>query len=169
MTTGHPTRTTRPADRPGRAARWLALPVFGLVVASAAAIGGLAVRDAAGAYGSLARPDWAPPAWLFGPVWTALYVAIAVAGWLVWRRTGWTGALAVYGAQLVLNAAWTPLFFGAGRYGLAFLDIVLLWLLIGVTIALFGRISRVAAALLLPYWGWVTFAAALNCASPVLH
>lgn len=83
---------------------------------------------------------------------------------LVWRRVGFGPELYVYGAQLVLNAIWTPLFFGAGRYGLAFVDIVALWLLIGVTVVLFWRISRPAAALLLPYWAWVTFAAALNLA-----
>src|ERR687889_330005 len=86
----------------------------------------------------------------------------AVAGWLVWRRVGWTGALTVYAAQLVLNALWTPIFFGFGQYGLALADIVVLWVLIGVTVALFRPISRVAAALLLPYWAWVTFATALN-------
>lgn len=142
--------------------RWLALPVFVLLVGAVAAVGSLAMRDAAVEYTDLARPGWAPPGWLFGPVWAVLYVMIAISGWLVWRRTGWTSAMWIFGAQLALNAAWTPLFFGAGRYGLAFLDIVGLWLLIVVTIALFGRISRVAAALLLPYWVWVSYAAALN-------
>lgn len=145
-------------------ARWLALPAFGLAVGLTAAVGALAVRDASTEYAGLARPQWAPPAELFGPVWTVLYVAIAVAGWLVWRRAGWHVAFLAYGAQLVLNALWTPLFFGAGRYGLAFLDIVVLWPLIGVTVLLFGRISRLAAVLLLPYWGWVGYAAALNFA-----
>lgn len=151
-------------NRPGRVARWLALPVFVLLVAAVALIGNLAVRDAAAEYANLAQPAWAPPGWLFGPVWSVLYGLIAISGWLVWRRVGWTHALWVYLAQLALNAAWTPLFFGAGRYGLAFLDIVALWLLIGVTVVWFGRISRVAAALLLPYWGWVSYAAALNLA-----
>jgi len=148
----------------GRPTQWLALPVFALLVVAVAAVGGLAMRDTAVAYADLARPGWAPPGWLFGPVWAALYASIAVSGWLVWRRTGWTRAMWAYGVQLALNAAWSPLFFGAGRYGLAFLDIVGLWLSIGVTIALFGRISRAAAALLLPYWVWVAYAAALNLA-----
>ena len=113
-------------------------------------------------YQGLEQPSWAPPSWLFGPVWTVLYVLIAVAGWLVWRRTGWSAALTVYAVQLVLNAAWTPIFFGFGRYGLALVDIVVLWALIGVTIALFRPVSRAAAAMLLPYWAWVTFATALN-------
>lgn len=154
---------TVPAGHAGRRpARWVALPLFGLLVVVVAAVGNLAVRDAAIEYANLARPGWAPPGWLFGPVWAALYALIAISGWLVWRRVGWSGALWVYGAQLVLNAAWTPLFFGVGRYGLAFLDIVVLWLLIGVTIVLFARVSRTAAALLVPYWAWVSYAAALN-------
>ena len=115
-------------------------------------------------YASLKQPSWAPPYWLFGRVWTVLYALIAVAGWLAWRRVGWTAALWVAAAQLLLNAGWTPIFCGAGRYGLALLDIVLLWLLIGATVVLFGRISRVAAALLVPYWASVTLALALNAA-----
>ena len=88
---------------------------------------------------------------------------IAVAGWLVWRRTGsWTPALTAYAIQLVLNAVWTPIFFGFGQYGLALADIVAMWIAIGVTVVLFWRISRPAALLLLPYWAWVTFATALN-------
>jgi tryptophan-rich sensory protein len=97
-------------------------------------------------------------------VWTVLYVLIAVSGWLVWRRTGWSRALTVYAVQLALNAAWTPIFFGFGRYGLALVEIVLLWVLIGATVLLFRPVSRVAAGLLLPYWAWVTFATALNAA-----
>lgn len=134
------------------------------MVVAVATVGSLAVRDATVEYGDLARPGWAPPGWLFGPVWAALYALIAIGGWMVWRQVGWTRAFWAYGGQLVLNAVWTPLFFGAGRYGLAFLDIVALWLLIGATIALFDRISRVAAVLLLPYWAWVSYAAALNLA-----
>lgn len=141
--------------------RW-ALLGFGAAVTVAAAIGGLGVRGTAQEYARLDQPDWAPPSWVFGPVWTFLYALIAVAGWLVWRRVGFGPALYAWTAQLVLNAIWTPLFFGAGRYGLAFAEIVLMWLAIGVTVVLFARVSRLAAALLLPYWAWVTFAAALN-------
>src|SRR5918998_704717 len=145
-------------------ARWLGLAGFGAAVAAAALLGVLGVTGTSAEYQSLQQPPWAPPSWLFGPVWTVLYAMIAVAGWLVWRRTGWTTALTVYAAQLVLNAAWTPIFFGFGRYGLALVDIVVLWFLIGATIVLFWRVSRLAAALLLPYWAWVTFATALNAA-----
>ncbi|MEV6521191.1 TspO/MBR family protein [Longispora sp. NPDC051575] len=146
-------------------ARWLGLAAFGVVVAAAAAIGALGVGTAAEDYATLDRPSWAPPAWLFGPVWTVLYVMIAVAGWLVWRRTGLTGpAMALFATQLVLNALWTPVFFGLGRYGLALIVIVAMWCAIGVTVVLFRAVSRPAAALLLPYWAWVTFATALNAA-----
>jgi tryptophan-rich sensory protein len=101
---------------------------------------------------------------LFGPVWTVLYIAIAVAGWLVWRRVGWGPALGAYAVQLALNAAWTPLFFGAGAYGLALAEILVMWLAIGVTVVLFWRVSRPAAVMLVPYWAWVTYATALNFA-----
>ena len=95
-------------------------------------------------------------------MWTVLYAMIAIAGWLVWRRVGWGRELWWYTGQLVLNAIWTPLFFGAGMYGLAFGEIVLLWLAIGVTIWAFRPVSSTAAVMLVPYWAWVTFAAALN-------
>ena len=118
-------------------------------------------------YERLAKPSWRPPNWLFAPVWTILYLTIAVSGWLVWREAGFTGAilpLAIYALQLVLNAAWTPLFFGLHRPDLGFLDILLVWLSIAATIALFYPIHAGAALLLLPYLAWVTFAAALNFA-----
>jgi benzodiazapine receptor len=151
--------TTQTVSHP----RW-GLAGFTLAVAAAALIGVLGVAGTAAEYQGLRQPSWAPPSWLFGPVWTVLYVMIAVAGWLVWRRTGWTGALTLYATQLVLNALWTPIFFGFGRYGLALADIVVLWFLIGATIWLFRRESRTAAFLLVPYWAWVTFATALNAA-----
>jgi len=118
-------------------------------------------------YERLRKPSWRPPNWLFAPVWTALYLMIATSGWLVWREAGFFGAafpLGVFGLQLLLNAAWTPLFFGLHRLDLGFVDIVLLWLSIIATIALFQPISVTAAVLLLPYVAWVTFAAALNFA-----
>ena len=116
-------------------------------------------------YEQLAKPSWRPPNWLFAPVWTLIYLTIAVSGWLVWRKVGWAGGalpLAIYMVQLLLNAAWTPLFFGLHRPDLAFLDIVLLWLSIIATMVVFHPISQTAAFLLLPYLLWVTFAAALN-------
>lgn len=152
------TTNAAPRHRP------LGLLWFGLAAAVAALIGGLGVAGTAQEYGSLNQPAWAPPSWLFGPVWTVLYIMIAVAGWLVWRQTGWTMALSVYAVQLALNAIWTPIFFGFGRYGLALVDIVLLWALIVATIVLFWRTSRPAALLLVPYLLWVSFATCLNYA-----
>jgi len=118
-------------------------------------------------YERLKKPSWRPPNRLFAPVWTILYVMIAISGWLVWRDAGFAGAalpLGVYFLQLLLNAAWTPLFFGLHRPDLGFVGIVLLWLSIIATIVLFWPIHAGAAALLLPYLAWVTFAAALNLA-----
>ncbi len=110
------------------------------------------------------QPSWAPPEWVFGPVWTVLYVMMAVSAWLVWRKTGAAArkALAVFAVQLALNAAWTPVFFGLQAPGAAFAVIVLLWFAIGATIVAFVRHSRFAALLLVPYMLWVSFAAALN-------
>ncbi|XTZ18107.1 TspO/MBR family protein [Micromonospora echinospora] len=156
--------TTHSAARTHGIRPWLALLGFGAAVVVAAGIGVLGVSGTSGEYASLRQPAWAPPSWLFGPVWSLLYAMIAVSGWLVWRRVGFGPALGAWTAQLVLNAVWTPIFFGAGRYGLAFLDIVVLWLLIGLTVALFRRVSRPATLLMLPYWAWVTFAACLNVA-----
>jgi translocator protein len=132
-----------------------------------AGVGGLASANAAGSYGQLLQPAWAPPAWLFGPVWSVLFVLMALSAWLVWRRHGFLGAglaLKLYVVQLGVNALWTWLFF-AWRMGLpALVDIGLLWVLIFATILGFWRLHRLAAMLLLPYLAWVSFAAALNFA-----
>ncbi|WP_341717311.1 TspO/MBR family protein [Micromonospora sp. FIMYZ51] len=157
--------TAEHTRRPTQGARrWWALAGFAAAVLVAALVGNLAASNSSAEYARIELPAWAPPSWLFGPVWTILYVAIAVAGWLAWRRVGFGPALVAWVVQLVLNAAWTPLFFAANRYGLAFAEIVLLWLAIGATVLLFWRASRPAALLMLPYWAWVTFAAALNFA-----
>jgi benzodiazapine receptor len=116
-------------------------------------------------YERLAKPSWRPPNWLFPPAWAVLYLTIAVSGWLVWRTSGFAGAalpLAIYFVQLVLNAAWSPIFFGLRRPDLGFFEIVMLWLSIVATIAAFHPVNSAAAWLLLPYLAWVTFAAALN-------
>jgi tryptophan-rich sensory protein len=132
-----------------------------------AALGGFASINAASFYGQLVQPSWAPPAWLFGPVWTALYVLMGVSAWLVWRKHGFRGAgaaLAIYAAQLVANALWSWLFFAWQQGAMAFAEIVVLWLLIALTIRMFWRLHRTAAILLVPYLAWVSFAAALNFA-----
>ena len=116
-------------------------------------------------YASLKKPSWNPPGWIFGPVWSVLYQMMAVAAWLVWGRGGWSKQrrpLFVFLAQLALNALWTPLFFGWHRPGLAFAEIVLLWLAIAATMVAFRPVSRFAAWLLAPYLAWVSFAAVLN-------
>ena len=113
-------------------------------------------------YASLAKPEWNPPSWIFGPVWTTLYLMMAVAAWIVWKRDGWRKPLWLYFVQLVLNAAWTPLFFGMHEIGWAFAEIVLLWFAILITLRAFHGVSKPAAWLLLPYLAWVSFAAFLN-------
>ncbi|MFC7545763.1 TspO/MBR family protein [Plantactinospora sp. GCM10030261] len=165
--TAFPDRDRDPVRRnPVRDRRqWLALAGFALAAFAAAAIGGIGVSGTGAEYNSLRQPAWAPPSSVFGPVWTVLYAMIAVAGWLIWRRAGTGPALWLYAAQLVLNAIWTPLFFGGGAYGLAFAEIVVLWFTIGGTVLFAWRASaRIAALLLLPYWVWVTYATALNLA-----
>jgi len=149
-------------DRPAR--------VFGLLVWLAvtftvAAIGALASVDAATFYEQLQRPSWAPPAWLFGPVWTVLYAAMAVSAWLVWRERGFGGArlgLGIFLVQLAVNGLWSWLFFGWRLGALALADVLLLWTLISLTIVVFHGINRLAALLLVPYLVWVTFASALT-------
>ncbi len=118
-------------------------------------------------YEHLAKPSWRPPNWLFAPVWTVLYLAIAVSGWMIWRKAGLAGAalpLSIYLLQLMLNLAWTPIFFGLHRPGAAFAEIVLLWVSIAATIVLFYPLDALSALLLVPYLAWVSFAATLNFA-----
>jgi len=118
-----------------------------------------------GWYAGLHKPPWNPPPWIFGPAWTLLYVMMAVAAWLVWREGGWKArrlALVFFLIQWLLNALWTPLFFGMHRSGLAFADIIVLWLALAVTLRLFWQASKLAGVLLVPYLAWISFAAALN-------
>ncbi|WP_408898537.1 TspO/MBR family protein [Nocardioides sp. R1-1] len=154
---------------PGPTRRWLGLLPFAGAVAVVAVLGGLAARGSAQTYRALDLPAFAPPSWLFGPVWTVLYVAIAVAGWLAWRAGAGPLALGAWVVQLLLNVAWTPLFFAAGRYGWALVDIVALLVAIVAVVVLFGRASRAAAWLLVPYLLWVAFATALNAAIVALN
>lgn len=130
-----------------------------------AAIGAAASVQAGPFYAQLVRPGWAPPAWLFGPVWTALYALMGIAAWLVWRVGGFRAArsaLSLFVVQLAVNALWSWLFFGMHRGALAFADIVLLWVLIVATLRAFWRIRPLGGALLVPYLLWVSFAAVLN-------
>ena len=118
-------------------------------------------------YEHLARPSWNPPNWVFAPVWTVLYLAIALAGWLVWRALPASSvhiALLVWVGQLALNACWSVLFFGLHQPGYALADIILLLALIAAFIVLAAPISAWAAWLFVPYLLWVSFATALNAA-----
>ena len=129
-----------------------------------AALTGFFIQPA-GYYASLVKPSWSPPAWVFGPVWTALYLMMAVAAWLVWRQDGWRAQrapLSLYLLQLALNALWTPVFFGLRSPGLALVVIVSLGAAIVLTGRAFRPVSRIASWLLVPYLVWVVFAAALN-------
>lgn len=117
-------------------------------------------------YQSLNKPAFTPPSWLFGPVWTVLYILMGISAFLVWQK-GFDNrsvkiALAIFLVQLVLNVIWTPLFFGLNSPLLALIDIVFMWLAILITIISFSSLSKTAALLLIPYILWVTFAAVLN-------
>lgn len=116
-------------------------------------------------YPSLRKPGWTPPNRVFGPVWSVLYLTMAVAGWLIWRRRALAGAkvaLLLFVVQLGLNTIWSGLFFRLQNPGLAFGEITLLWLAIVANVMAFWRINRVAAILMVPYLIWVSFAAILN-------
>jgi translocator protein len=130
-------------------------------------IGSAASINAADFYGQLTQPSWAPPAWLFGPVWSVLFVLMGISAWLVWRTHGFRGAgaaLTLFGAQLVANALWSWLFFAWRQGAFALAEIAVLWLLILATIIAFWRLHRLASLMLTPYLAWVSFAAALNFA-----
>ena len=116
-------------------------------------------------YESLNKPSWNPPGWLFGPVWTVLYSLIGYAGYLAWSSSvgpARQNAFWIFALQLILNALWTPLFFGLRSLGLSLVDIIALWLVIFLNIIVFYRLKPAAGVLLAPYWLWVTFALVLN-------
>ncbi|MDQ1621913.1 MAG: translocator protein [Actinomycetota bacterium] len=164
---------TRPAEalKRGSGSQSRGLLVFLGAAALVAALGSLVtLNNVNGWYASADKAPWTPPNWVFGPVWTALYLAMAVAAWLVWRREAVRSrqALTAYWAQLGLNLLWTPVFFGlypvmgATALWLAFGIIVALAVAVAVTVLLFGPISRAAGLLMLPYLSWVVFASSLN-------
>ena len=146
-----------------------AVALVGWLFASfaAAAVGGIASAGAGDFYGQLDRPGWAPPGWLFGPVWSVLYALQGVSAWLVWRdrhARGRGAALAAFVAQLAVNALWSWLFFGWRLGALAFAEVLVLWGFIASTLIAFWRVKPLAGALLVPYLLWVTFASALTYA-----
>ncbi|MGB8226299.1 MAG: TspO/MBR family protein [Sedimentisphaerales bacterium] len=124
-------------------------------------------------YQTLAKPAFNLPSWVFAPVWTSLYLLMGISAFLVWRKepadTAVKVALACFILQLVFNALWTPIFFGAKQPLIAFGDIILLWLAIASTIICFYRVYKLSAILLVPYILWVSFAAVLNAAICMLN
>jgi benzodiazapine receptor len=133
-----------------------------LVTFGAAALGAIASVDAGSFYAQLSKPPWAPPASVFGPVWSTLYLLMGVSAWLVWRSgTAKAAALSLFGLQLAANALWSWLFFAWHRGALAAVEILILLALVVCTTAAFWRSSRLAAMLLVPYVLWVGFASFL--------
>src|SRR5262245_33769174 len=155
----------------------LSSSLFGVVVIVIACAAVPAISTAVSApavegwYADVPKPSWTPPEWVFGPVWIALYAMMAVAASLVWLardREDVCCALTAFGVQLALNLVWSICFFGLKNPLLGFLDVCLLWVTVAVTTAEFFLVSRVAGWLMVPYWAWVTFAAALNAAIVLL-
>ena len=160
--------TPTSAPLPSRARDLAGLAAFVLVCLGISALGGWATASSVGSwYPTLAKPAFNPPNWVFAPVWTVLYVMIALSGWRVWRERGFArarGALGVYALQLALNLAWSFVFFGAQAIGAGLVVIVLLLAAIAANARLFFAIERVAGWLLVPYAAWVAFATVLNAA-----
>lgn len=162
--------TATPADpfQPSRGRQLTVLALLLAASAAVAAIGGAWTSSSVQTwYPTLAKPAWTPPPVVFGPVWTLLYALMALAAWQVWLRGGWAAnrlALGLYGVQLVLNCAWSGIFFGLREVGWAVVDIAALWLVLATVLVLFLRRSHLAGWLFLPYLLWVTYAAALNLA-----
>jgi translocator protein len=143
-----------------RFSRYSGLVVFLALVALAGWSG--ATHEPGPFYAALNKPDWTPPDWLFAPVWSVLYVMIALAGWIVWRAQGFGPALWVWLVQLALACAWSWLMFGRKQIDLALFDVGAMWLAILAFIIVAWPVRRAAALLFVPYFLWVSFAAALN-------
>lgn len=152
---------------PGR--QWWTLVPFLLAVVVVAGVGALAATGSQATYRALDLPPYAPPSWLFGPVWSVLYLMIGVSGWLLWRAGGWDRVMWLWTVQLLLNLAWTPLFFAADLYTVALVEILVLAVAVVLLVAWSWRRSRVAAWLLVPYLAWVCFATALTAGIVVLN
>lgn len=153
-------------DQSGNRGSWLAL-IFWVVLSLGAGFVGALSSPPGAWYASLNKPSWNPPNWIFGPVWTALYVLMGVAVWMVWSRRKVEPIRAGAGVrlflvQLALNAAWSWLFFGIRRPDLAFVELIVLWVLILMMVVAFLRVRPMAGLLVLPYLAWVSFAGVLN-------
>ena len=169
MTPPSTRRSLRPASWPDGAALMVAIAVTAL----AAVIGSVATVEGVDSwYREIERPTWTPPDWLFGPVWTVLYLAMAIAAWMVWRAPASparTRGLILYGVQLTMNATWSIVFFGMNRIGGALVVILLLLALIIAATFTYWRVDERAAWLFIPYVLWVAFATALNGAIWMLN
>lgn len=152
---------------------WLVLAGFLALSIAVLSFGGAVTAPAIEVwYQGLAKPSWTPPDWLFGPVWTALYLVMALAAWLVWRRRGWQGArcaLTLYFVQLGLNFLWSPAFFGLRDPLLGMIVIVPLWLAIAATTVAFFRKQVLAGWLFVPYLAWASYATGLNASILALN
>ncbi|MCE4557224.1 TspO/MBR family protein [Roseateles cellulosilyticus] len=155
------------SSRSSTPSRVLGLVAWLAICFVAAAVGSIASLDAPAFYAELAKPAWAPPAAVFGPVWSVLYTLMAVAAWLVWRERPSQrvdGALGLFLVQLAANALWSWLFFGWRLGAFAFAEVLLLLGLVAATVGAFWRLRRAAGLLLLPYLAWVSFASVLTWA-----
>lgn len=145
---------------------WISLVAFIVLCFIVQIIGSFWTKESVSTwYPHLVKPSWTPPDWLFGPVWTFLYILIAIAGWLIYRTNDSltrTGALMLYGIQLALNFMWSFLFFSLRSPLLGLIDITLLCLFIGLTIIKAWQIRPLASLLLTPYFIWVLYATSLN-------
>ena len=156
---------------PASLGRWFALAAWIGLCMAIGFVGGFLFKPGAW-FAALDKPFFNPPAWLFAPVWTILYIAMGVAAWRIWCLPGSRArnqALQRFGVQLALNAAWTPVFFGAHALSGGLVVIVLMWLAIAVTIQRFHPLDKAAAWLLAPYLAWVSFATLLNVALLALN
>jgi benzodiazapine receptor len=149
-----------------RRTQWIGLIISIGVCLGAAGLGAaLTVPEINGWYRTIVKPAWNPPDQIFGPVWTTLYIMMAIAAWLVWKPAGLraaAGPLMLFAVQLVLNIAWSWIFFGLHRPGWAFVEVLILWVAIAATMLAFFQRSRAAGWLLVPYLAWVSFASFLN-------
>lgn len=146
--------------------QWTCLIVFIAICLGAGGLGAMVTTpEIDGWYRTITKPSWNPPDYVFGPVWTTLFVLMAIAAWIVWKPAGLQNAktpLALFAVQLALNVAWSWVFFGMHQPGWAFVEIVVLWLAIVATTVAFFRCSKMAGCLLFPYLAWVSFAGILN-------
>ena len=151
---------------PTRAKQAIGLIVFIVVCLGAGGLGAIATTpEIDGWYKTITKPTWNPPDYVFGPVWTTLFITMAIAGWLVWKPAGFKAVmvpLSLFGIQLVLNVAWSWVFFGLHQPGWAVIEIIVLWAVILATTVTFFRSSKVAGWLMVPYLAWVSFASVLN-------